>query len=115
MTADAGSATGLGCSVLVPLKSRICRVWVSDRVIMAPPSTISDHRNASSSPRPQPLGAAAWRWVRMHQGPEADASTIACCAGVSAIAKCLFTRGGSLLVTGLAEINPHRIARVNAL
>src|ERR1022692_1177322 len=51
----------------------------------------------------------------MHQGPEADASTIACCAGVSAIAKCLFTRGGSLLVTGLAEINPHRIARVNAL
>ena len=51
----------------------------------------------------------------MHQGPDANSSSIVCCADVSAIAKCFFTRGGSLFVTGLAEINPHRIARMNAL
>src|ERR1700687_3315825 len=50
----------------------------------------------------------------MHQGPDADSSTIACCADVSAIAKCFFTRGGSLLVTGFVATRPHLIARANA-
>ena len=49
----------------------------------------------------------------MHQSPEADSSTTACCAGVSAIARCFFTLGGSLLVTGLVATSPHLIAREN--
>src|SRR5580704_5663263 len=51
----------------------------------------------------------------MHQGPEAAASNISCCAGVRAIARCFFNFGGSLFVTGLVVINPHRIAREYAL
>lgn len=50
----------------------------------------------------------------MHQGPEADSSTIVCWADVSAIARCFFTRGGSLLVTGFVATSPHFIARENA-
>jgi hypothetical protein len=76
---------------------------------------MSNQRNASSSPLRQPVAASTSRYVRMHQGPEAESSNMSCCAGVSAIAKCLFTRGGSLLRTGFTETSPHRMARVNAL
>ena len=48
-----------------------------------------------------------------HQGPFIPAPSRV--VGVLAIAKCLFARGGSLFVTGLAGTNPHRMARVNAL
>ena len=50
----------------------------------------------------------------MHHGPVAAFITISCCAGVSAIARCFFTRGGSLFVTGLVVTSPHLMARENA-
>src|ERR1017187_5291453 len=51
----------------------------------------------------------------MHQGPAAEPSRRACCPDVRAIARCFFTRGGSLLVTGLVVTSPHLIARENAV
>src|ERR1035441_6763045 len=76
---------------------------------------MSDQRSARSSPLRQPVAASTSRYVRMHQGPEADSNTMSCWDGVRAIARCFLTRGSSLLVTGFVDINPHRIARANAL
>src|SRR5262249_46023031 len=51
---------------------------------------------------------------RKHHGPDAAFITLSCCAGVSATARCFFTRGGSELVTGFVVTNPHLMARENA-
>lgn len=39
---------------------------------------------------------------------------MSCCVGVSAIARCFFTRGGSLFVTRLVVTRPHLMACENA-
>ena len=59
--------------------------------------------------------ATTSRYVRRHHGSVAASMTILCWAGVSAMPRCFFTLGGSLLVTGLVVANPHLMARLNAL
>src|ERR1700693_891902 len=76
---------------------------------------MSDQRSASTSPRRQPVAATTSRYVPRHDDYVAASMTILCCSGVSAMPRCFFTFGGSLLVTGLVVANPHLMARLNAL
>jgi len=69
----------------VPLNSSTCLVCVSDRVMMARPSWMSDQRRASTSPRRAPVAADISRNIGRHQGLVADLIRRSCCAGVSAI------------------------------
>jgi hypothetical protein len=76
---------------------------------------MSAHRNASISPRRQPVAATISRYVRKHHGDVAASITILCTAGVNAMPWCFLTLGGSLLVTGLIVVRPHLMARLYAL
>src|SRR5262249_23980855 len=75
---------------------------------------MSDQRSAKSSPRRAAMDAAILRNIGKHR-PVAASKTISCSAGVSSFFTAFLGVGGSLLVTGLAEIRPHLIARPNAL
>src|ERR1700730_17929550 len=76
---------------------------------------MSDQRSASTSPRPQPGDATTTRYAPRNHGSLAASITILCWSGVSAMPRCFFSLGGSLLVTGLVVANPHLMARLNAL
>lgn len=113
---DGGSSTRRGFSFLVPLNSRPCLVWVSERVITnSLPPLMSDQRSAMTSPRLAPVAAATSSNVARHQGPVAESISCICSVGNKAVPSCFFGIGGSLFGTGLTPTNPHLTARKNAL
>src|ERR1035441_10924832 len=109
-----GILTFRSSPVLVPFQWSVCLTWHGERVIDATPSTMSDHRSASASPRRIPRPASTSR-KSMSQVAGAACTIRSTWEGASASPFRFGPLGGLEAVAGVVEIKPYSTAHEQAL